>query len=125
MRKSDQDQLLAQILDGGDLDALRAASLARGLEAVRRRRSRRRFAILAVPIIALLVIFAPTLRRPSSPVRPMAAHSKLAATEVASVKYITAQELFALYPNRPIALIGKPGRQQMIFLDELARAEQP
>jgi len=47
------------------------------------------------------------------------------AADVSGVKYITTQELFALFPGRPIALIGKPGRQQVIFLDEIARADRP
>jgi hypothetical protein len=126
MRKSDQEQLLAEILDGGDLDALRAASLARGLEAIRRRRRRHQLEILAAVIIPLLVIFAAALHRPSKPVTLVAAQSTpAAAADVSGVKYITAQELFALFPGRPIALIGKPGRQQVIFLDEIARADRP
>jgi hypothetical protein len=127
MRKSDQDQLLAQILDGGDLDALRTASLARGLEAIgHRRRRRRRFEILAAVIVPMLLIFAVASHRHSKPVTRIAAQSAPPpAGNVSRVKYITAQELFALFPNRPIALIGKPGRQQVIFLDELARGQQP
>ena len=40
-----------------------------------------------------------------------------AQTETAKVKIITDEELFALFPNRAMALIGPPGRQQLIFLD--------
>jgi hypothetical protein len=35
------------------------------------------------------------------------------------VKLITDDELLALFPDRPVALIGKPGQQQLVFLDEL------
>jgi hypothetical protein len=37
---------------------------------------------------------------------------------LSKVEYITADQLFALFPNRPMALIGKPGHQQLIFLDK-------
>jgi hypothetical protein len=40
------------------------------------------------------------------------------------VKYITKKELFALFPNRPIALIGEPGHQQFLLLDESAKTGQ-
>jgi hypothetical protein len=127
MRKSDHEQLLAQILDGGDLDALRTASLARGLAAIgRRRRRRRRLEILAAVIVPMLLIFAAALRHNSKPPTRIAAQTTPPpAAGIPSVKYITAQELFALFPNRPIALIGKPGHQQMIFLDEIAQGQQP
>ena len=32
------------------------------------------------------------------------------------VKIISDEELFALFPNRPLALVGKPGHQQLVFL---------
>jgi len=124
MKKSDQDQLLAEILDGGDLDALRAASLARGLVALRRRRRRQRVVILAAVILPLLVFFAAAMHRHPKPATQIASRSKAApAADVSGVKYINAQELFALFPDRPIALIGKPGHQQVIFLDEIAVAD--
>ena len=41
------------------------------------------------------------------------------------VKIITDEELFALFPNRALALIGAPGRQQLVFLDHGAASEQP
>jgi hypothetical protein len=125
MRKSDHEQLLTQILDGGNLDALRAASLARGLDALRhRRRRRQRVDILAAVIVPLLVIYA--LHRHSTPSMRTALQSASPPPAVLpAVKYITAQELFALFPDRAIALIGKPGRQQVVFLDEIARAEAP
>lgn len=33
------------------------------------------------------------------------------------VQTITDEELFALFPNRAMALFGPPGRQQLVFLD--------
>jgi hypothetical protein len=34
------------------------------------------------------------------------------------VKLINDDELLALFPDRPVALIGKPGQQQLVFLDK-------
>jgi hypothetical protein len=34
------------------------------------------------------------------------------------VKFITTEELLALFPDRPLALVGPPGRQRLIFFDE-------
>ncbi len=34
------------------------------------------------------------------------------------LEIITDEELFSLFPNRPLALVGKPGHQQLIFLDQ-------
>jgi hypothetical protein len=96
------------------------------LDAVRRRRRRRRFEIVAAVILPLLLIFSSAFHRHSKLVTRIAAQSKpTPAADVPGVKYITSQELFALFPDRPIALIGKPGHQQVIFLDEIADAERP
>jgi hypothetical protein len=36
------------------------------------------------------------------------------------VKIIDEKQLFALFPNRSIALIGKPGQERFYFLDTIA-----
>jgi hypothetical protein len=41
-----------------------------------------------------------------------------AAPEEDNVKTLTADELFALLPHHSLALIGKPGNQQLICLDQ-------
>ena len=40
-----------------------------------------------------------------------------APPEESGVKMISDEELFALFPGRSLALIGKPGHQQLVFLD--------
>jgi len=40
------------------------------------------------------------------------------------MKYISDEELFKLFPGRSIALIGKPGEQELIFLDKQSEAVQ-
>jgi hypothetical protein len=34
------------------------------------------------------------------------------------VRVISDEELFALFPGRSLALVGPPGHQQLVFLDE-------
>jgi hypothetical protein len=34
------------------------------------------------------------------------------------VKIITDEELFSLFPNRSMVLVGQPGHQQLVFLDQ-------
>ncbi|HHY86181.1 MAG TPA: hypothetical protein GYA07_11730 [Verrucomicrobia bacterium] len=33
------------------------------------------------------------------------------------MQFINDDELLALFPNRPVALIGEPGKQRLVFLD--------
>jgi hypothetical protein len=49
-----------------------------------------------------------------APARPAMSVASVAASKV---EFINAEQLFALFPNRPMALVGKPGHQQVIFLD--------
>ena len=127
MNKSDRDQLLTDILGDDGLEALRQASLARGLDALRRRRLLRRgFEFAAAVAVPLVVVFAAVFHPQSRPAVQTAPQSAppAAAAEASRVHYINQQELFALFPNRPIALVGKPGHQQVLFLDELARQQE-
>lgn len=128
MKRSDQDELLKDILGDGSLDAMRQASLARGLEALRRRQQRRRgLEVAAAAVVALLVMVAAAFHRQTRSVMQTARQSPAPPFQAAAshVHYINQEELFALFPNRPMAIIGKPGHQQVIFLDELARQEAP
>src|SRR2546426_10703318 len=128
MKRSDQRSLLREILTGDDLTDFRRASLEDGLPAVRRHRQRRlglRISALAsLPIFLALAIVlqrAPqsTSRQAGSP-GARAVPTALRA-DTTRVKFITDEELFALFPNRPMALIGKPGKQQLVFLDSATR----
>jgi hypothetical protein len=56
--------------------------------------------------------------------RPPAKPSEVRTGEVAAVtapepgvKIINDEELFALFPGRAVALIGKPGHRQFVLLD--------
>ena len=121
MNNSEKDQLLKEILEPSDF---RQSSLERGLASIRQRRRRRRTvracALASLPLLMTLGILfkwasVSSPRRSSNP--SMAAVSSPHVERV-EIKFITDEELFALFPNRSLALIGKPGQQQLVFLDE-------
>jgi hypothetical protein len=127
MNTADKNQLLHEVLCGDEFNAWRDATLARGLEALRRRQRRRRQFQAAALLAPLLVLWWHWQARPALPTVSASAPvpARPAEVETARVKYITKQELFALFPNRPIALIGQPGHQQFLLLDELPPVQQP
>jgi hypothetical protein len=120
MKRSDQDRLLREILEEGEAADFRAASLAGGVDFLRRRKTRARIAqVCAAGMLAGLLVFWLALHLSSRPAGPRLAvvTAPAAQTDMSKVKIINDEELFALFPNRPMALIGPPGRQQLIFLD--------
>jgi len=120
MKRSDQDRLLREILEEGEAADFRAASLARGVEVLRRRKGRARIApVGAAVVLAGLLIFGLVLHLVPRPAgtRLAVVTDPAAQTDTSKVKIINDEELFALFPNRAMALIGSPGHQQLIFLD--------
>jgi hypothetical protein len=129
MKHLEHDRLLKEIVTGDELADFREASLQQALTAIRRQRRRQRSlrlgGLAAVPVVvALAIVFS---RSPQPPLREIAASnaSPVAVSSVQPrtppVKLINDDELLALFPDRPVALIGKPGQQRLIFLDQLAR----
>jgi len=126
MKHPEHDRLLNEIVTGEELADFREASLQHALTAIRQQRRRQRFvrlgALAGVPIaVALGIVFS---RSPKPALREIAASnaSPVAVASVqprtAPVKFISDDELLALFPDRPVALIGKPGHQQLVFLDK-------
>jgi len=120
MTDHDKNQLLEDILGDDELNQLRQGSLLRGLKEMRRRRQRAtiaRVSMMALPVLLLAVVaFYPRVQPTHQATAPIAMSR---ASEAASkVEYINKEQLFALFPNRPMALVGKPGHQQVIFLDD-------
>ena len=125
--KPDQPScLLKEVLAGEELADFRRTSLERGLSAIRRQQRRQRIlrfgALLMLP---LLFTFAIRSRRaPEDSNQPLASPAIMGATiptrpaDALDAKFITDEELFALFPNRPLALVGRPGHQQLVFLDQ-------
>ena len=130
MKNRDSDPLLDGILGGEQLEDLRQASLAFGLEVLRRRRRRRRIvhtcALVGLPLIGILTALMcqdiTSRRRHSISSAPAPIVAGAAGTNH-EVEFINDEQLFALFPNRAMALVGKPGHQQLVFLDQPKPAE--
>jgi hypothetical protein len=120
MTNHDRDQLLGDVFDGDELNQLRQTSLSRGLKEMRRRRQcavAARVSMMAIPVLLLAVVaFYPRFQQPR--LTPVPTTMAFAPKGESKVEYITADQLFALFPNRAMALVGKPGHQQLIFLDK-------
>ncbi len=125
MKRNDQDRLLDEILGGTELAALRQASLDAGLRRVRARARRlqaRRIGIVAaLPVLLAVALMGlrPGVSDTGSERTANAAAPAPRATapEFKPIRAVTDEELFALFPNRSLALVGKPGSQRLIFLD--------
>lgn len=123
MKRSDEDRLLNQIL-ADDVEDFRRSSLTLALRKNRqRRRTQTTMAVLGLVVVAALGAFhfAKPVAKLAPPIQT-ASVTKTAPTSTPAkleshVKILTDEELFALFPDRQVALIGKPGHQQLIFLD--------
>jgi len=119
MNVPEKNELLNEVLGGEELNAFRDATLAHGMGAMRRRtRRRRQFQAVAI-MSPLLVLALHSHFQRAIPVVLKSAPTPTAVAQIGNIKYITEKELFALFPNRPIALIGEPGHQQFLLLNEL------
>jgi hypothetical protein len=132
MKHRRHDDLLKETFADGDLDALRESTLNRSLAALRiRRRLRmlRNGALVALPVLLLTAVMF--WRAPSSPTPSVSAPAVTVATipvlkiypavtaaAVAPVPTISDQELLALFANRSVGLLGKPGQQKLVFFDQ-------
>ena len=125
MKSSEHDPLLTEILTGDEPSDFRRTSLEHALKSLRRQRRWRTVRAGAAASLTLLLVCLFLFHRPAkapvrqivfSPPRPSAVPAP--PTRTAEVKFITDDELLALFPDRPVALIGKPGHQQLVFLDK-------
>jgi hypothetical protein len=127
MKRTEQDQLLESILSGPDLVEFRQTTLEHGLMQLRTQRLRRRVLRLAFACLAAGLVIPVFLGIRSTENRRERVEEKSTAMAAPSsavqsqVQFITDEQLFALFPNRHMALIGKPGEQQLVFLDQPAR----
>jgi hypothetical protein len=126
MTDHDKNKLLGEILGDDELNQLREGSLLRGVKEMRQRRQRATIARISVlaSLVALLAVvaFYPRAQPAHQALKRVAmAHTTEAASKV---EYINKDQLFALFPNRPMALVGKPGHQQVIFLDGHSASSQ-
>jgi len=122
MKLSEKQKLLREILPGDDIAHFERVSLERGLACLRRQRRTGHFMRASVLAAVVGFITLGIVLRQHNPVRESAANVQLSpapAPVVASqVKFISDDELLALFPSRAVALIGKPGQQRLVFLDK-------
>ena len=124
MTPHEKDQLLKELLTGEEISGFRRASLDQGIALVRLQRKRRQIAQCAAMVcggLLLLSLFISQLPK-SSRSRPATSQAQQSAPPVPvaanpEIKWINDDELFALFADRSMALIGKPGEQQLVFLD--------
>ncbi len=124
MRRSDKHQLLDEVVTGAEVAEFREASLREALSGVRRIRRRRHavrgLALVALPLMVLsLILLGGFKDSPTPDTVPTAPRAIVATPESSgssSVEYISDEELLALFPDRPLALVGPEGRQQLVFL---------
>jgi hypothetical protein len=129
MKHSDEKPLLKKILDDDIVSDLRRTSLDRALGAMRQERQRRRtlrvgsLMLLPLALVAALVWLKPALKSIEPRVSQVSHPTPLAAdaSQKQPIKTISDEELFALFPGRSLALIGKPGHQELVFLDAPVR----
>jgi len=122
MKRSDQDRLLRELLGDDALERVREATLAQGVATLRRRRRTRALVAGAGASLVLALSLAVVIYRGRERERvdgePLAhARSHPLAQTSSSVKILTDDQLLALFPDRPVALIGAPGDQRLVFLD--------
>jgi hypothetical protein len=123
MKPSEHEKLLKAILPEEDSSHFQRASLEYGLTHLRRQRRRgylaRAGALAAVACLATMELVKwhhPARRDGSNP--QLSSTPRPAQATSSQVKFISDDELLALFPNRPVALIGKPGQQRLVFLDQ-------
>jgi len=122
MKPPDENPLLKEILADENLSAMRHTSLEDAIALMRRDRRRRQATTLTALALSLLFgLWIFSARHPeqgvvaSSEPKKVAEQPKLETGN--PVKTITDEELFALFPDRAAALIGKPGHQEFVLLD--------
>jgi hypothetical protein len=85
-----------------------------GVAHLRQRRQRRAVLTSAAAALAVLVSLTVLVRRQAV---EEASPTVVASAPTSRVRFVNDEQLLALFPNRPVALIGRPGEQKLIFLD--------
>ena len=126
MKHAEEHRLLDEVLTGPELTEFRESSLREALAVLHRRQRRRRLvregslALLPLLVVSLIVFSRPAnpSSRVATAVEPTVIASVPELARPTSVEYISDEELLALFPNQPLALVGPEGQQQLVFLDQ-------
>ncbi len=104
-------------------DELRAATLERTLTAARGHRRWRR-TVRGAGAVAACAILATIILRESAPTVPSIATNNpqpASSTQTipgTDIRLMSDDELLAMFPGRPVALLGPPEDRRFVFLDE-------
>ena len=124
MTPQEKHQLISELISGEELSDFRRASLQQGIASIRHRRERRQAIHAALVCLPFLLIAAVVLhyfsrehsaRDPGR--QPVRASVAVEPGPNLKTEFIDDEELFRLFPGRAMALIGKPGEQELLFLD--------
>ena len=121
--KPEPNELIQAVLDEIASPDFRADTLEKTLAYARRHRRFRQTVWLTACALVPLLILAGFLLLRSNPENQLAEHQPTpdqpATVEGTSIRILSDEELFAMFANRPIAIIGPPDSSQILFLDEL------
>jgi len=122
--ESDYGELLKEVISDGGATDLRASSLDHALAAVRRQRRMR--VVRGASLGAGCVVLVALLWREHAD-KPLAANNPQPLTAVQAtvetvpgtkIRLVSDEELLAMFPDRPVALVGPPNDRRFVFLDE-------
>ena len=124
--KPDRDRLWDDMLTDSTPAELREDLLRNTVGIARRRRQRRTVLCLAAAVIPLVAIL--TLRNPGDTMvrQPRSSTPAAVATETKRIgkpEIISDEELFAIFPNHALALVGPPGNQRLVILGERSQEQ--
>ena len=115
----DREKLLTEVLV--DETDVRQATLRAGLSALRGRRVRRYAARVATLLIPSLLTAGLIVSRMNRPFRnePQPTRVQLEETVPGTrIHVLTDEQLLDMFKGRPVALIGPPGNQHLLLLDQ-------
>src|SRR5262245_8306706 len=115
MTEHDQNQLLRELLSGEETSDFRRSSLETGLVSIRLQHKRRQrvrvlglFLVVALFPAAILFIELSNQSPGEKSVEMEHRVASFRTNEKPETKFITDDELFSLFPDRSLVLIGKP-----------------
>jgi hypothetical protein len=126
-RRSEHDELWSDLFSENTPAGFREMSLDRTLRSVRQHQRCRRICRLTVIaaspcVLALGLVLWPgrgtTLSKTTSGGSAAQASAVVPGTHI---RLITDDELFAMFPNRPMALLGSANDRQFVLLDEVPK----
>jgi hypothetical protein len=121
MNSYEKEKLLQEVFEAGDAADFRRQAIAQGVSRLRARRLRKRLAGAGVILCAgatMLFFMSPHQTATSPEPRSAAVSPAPTSQKPPAVQYVDDEQLLALFPHRPVALVGAPPNQRLIFLDK-------